>query len=101
MNRTELERSWAITKNHLESARRLIPEESPTDDVMQSRARYYEWLDHNELELALDELISIGDELVDNGVQLPADVWSELAAAASNMQLEQKAAFCRQRESSK
>ena len=101
MNRAELERAWAVTRNHLESACRQLPKESPSDEVAQRRVRYREWLDQNELGLALEELIFIGDELVANGLQLPAGVWSELAAAASNMQLEQKAASCRQKELAK
>jgi hypothetical protein len=51
-----------------------------------------DYLDHNELELAFDELESIGDE-----AHAAAPFWAELAQAAENMGLTQHAARCRQR----
>jgi hypothetical protein len=97
MDRKELEQSWATTRRHLGAAMRLLPTESPTDDIAQSRARYQDWLDHNELELALDELIFIAEEVLARGERPSSNVWSELSGAALSMALEEKAALCRLR----
>ena len=78
----DLEASWAVTRRHLDAAARMLPEER--------LAEYRSWLEHNELELALDELAAIGDAL-----HPPRGFWEELARAAANMRLDEKAARLR------
>jgi hypothetical protein len=75
----ELQRSWQITRQHLDAARSQLPKE------------YEDWLAHNELELAFDELEGIGLEVTCNHA-----FWSELLAAAENMSLPEHAERCRQ-----
>lgn len=82
MNRRELERSWAITRAHLSTAERLLPKDAVPGEGGCSLSRYREWLDHNELELALDELACVGDENT-----APREFWRALMEAAQNMGL--------------
>ncbi len=53
---------------------------------------YEEWLSHNELELAFDELEGIGQE-----IDCEQRFWFELLAAALEMSLPKHAERCRQR----
>jgi hypothetical protein len=83
MSRTELEESWAVTAQHLGAARALLsanPAPGPDGGTL---ARYQDFLEHNELELALDELADVG--LANSP---PADFWRNLCRAAENMGLE-------------
>lgn len=50
---------------------------------------YEDWLSHNELELAFDELEGIGDE-----IDFSHAFWSEMLAAAENMSLLKHAERC-------
>ena len=90
MNRKELERSWKITRSHLATARSFIPEAISTSDEGYSLARYDDWLSHNELELAFDELEGLGGEN-----ELGHQFWDALIAAAENMGLDNHANRCR------
>ncbi len=59
--RKELEASWSRTRAHLENAFAQLPA-SPVDAEEGGSAQQFgEWLDHNELELALDELEMLGE----------------------------------------
>ena len=80
----ELRESWAITVSLLESAKQELTASQLGD--------YTEFLCHNELELALDELERAGDE----GPR-SAKFWQLLAAAADNMKLVKRAADLRKR----
>ena len=80
--RKELEASWARTRTFLESAFAQLSA-SPTDGGEWAAAsRYREWLDHNELELALDELEMLGNEDCAG-----APFWRCLLQAATEMGL--------------
>jgi hypothetical protein len=88
MDRRELERSWAMTRRHLDSAFRLLAgRPSPTE-----LEQYNEYLDHNELELAFTELEALGDVN-----RAPDSFWDELIAAAENMGVNEHTERCRKR----
>ena len=80
----ELRRSWAKTISLLEKAKQLL---SPA-----RLESYGEFLSHNELELALDELAEAAEDESPS-----ADFWQTLAAAADNMHLGNRAAELRAR----
>jgi hypothetical protein len=71
----------------LTSAEKLLPYQLMVGEAGGTRERFQEWLDHNELELALDDLADIG--LANRAA---ACFWRELSAAAKNMGLDQKCA---------
>jgi len=77
----ELRRLWASVVHDFDRARALLP--IPPAESEGSVGRLTEWLDHNELELALDELEALGN---DNNVA--AAYWQALASAAERMGLE-------------
>lgn len=80
MTRKELEQKWEKTRGFLEAAAKLLPPSiSRTGDRL---VRYREWLEHNELELAYDELKGIGDDIL-----LPRQFWEALKNAAISMEL--------------
>ena len=84
-----LRESWARTEKYLRAARAQIS----ADVAVQSReslASYEQWLKHNELELALDDLES-------SNPQGTPEFWRNLLAAAENMQLADHAARYRKR----
>lgn len=84
---------WKVIRWHLEQARCMLP--APTrenfgelvDHDLASLAEYQENLDHNELELALDQLEGLGD-LND----CPGGFWRDLEKAADLMGLDKRAA---------
>jgi hypothetical protein len=78
----DLHRSWAQTSEHLKAAQALLPPITLEDPEIGTLARFNEWLDHNELELALDELVGLGEL---NQAEIP--YWQRLVAAAENMGL--------------
>jgi len=91
-NRLELERIWTQVHHHLEAAKNLLPvgaggsgEGGPLEDCQ-------EFLEHNELELAFDEL-----EMLGQANSVPQAYWHELSSAARLMRLEDKEARCRSR----
>jgi hypothetical protein len=90
MNRDELEASWRRTRKRFERAVALL---SVTGDARARLGSYQENLDHNELELALDDLEEAGD----GAIQSPA-FWEHLRWAAENMGLEERVATLQQRE---
>jgi hypothetical protein len=86
LERQRLRRSWSITRWHLDSATEFLPDAWLDAAERGPMAQYYEWIYHNELELALDELERLGDE---NGATTA--FWRELLVAAENMGLAQHA----------
>jgi hypothetical protein len=82
MARAELEQSWAVTVQLLEAARALLPGDPAAGPDGGTLMGYQEYLGHNELELALDELADVGA-----GNSAPAEFWSKLGRAAENMGL--------------
>ena len=91
MNREELERSWEITCSYLADARSFIPNDASPTDEGYSLSKYKDWLSHNELELAFDELEGLGHENA-----FGHKFWEALIAAADNMGLEDHAKRCRE-----
>ena len=82
MARAELEKSWAVTVQLLEEARALLRRDATPGPDGGTLARYQDYLGHNELELALDELADVG---VANSP--PREFWRKLCRAAENMEL--------------
>jgi hypothetical protein len=85
-----LRESWNVTCSHLERARTLLPSDLSVDPDVGSLERYHEWMEHNELELAFNELEGLGEIN-----ECPQAFWQELLAAAENMQLDRHAQRCR------
>ncbi|OAI49639.1 hypothetical protein AYO44_18385 [Planctomycetaceae bacterium SCGC AG-212-F19] len=71
---------WASVRQDFDDALALLPD--PLAEAEGSIARLTEWLDHNELELALDELEALGG---DNAA--PPAHWEKLRSAAERMGL--------------
>jgi hypothetical protein len=88
----KLERSWRTTTRRLEAARALLTGTTAEDPESGTLAAYEDYLTHNELELALDELEGVGK--LDGR---PPGFWRELLAAAENMGLREHAARYRVR----
>ncbi len=86
-----LKLSWEITRLHLDAARKSLPRqrEQPFDETI---SRYEEYLAHNELELAFEELEQIG-----TNQDCPRQFWQELLLAAQNMGLENHTARCKRK----
>jgi hypothetical protein len=74
-NRDELRKIWRRAAVHLEQARMALP-----DRRGQALMQYLEFLEHNELGLALEELAEVA-----RAQQAPRAVWTELLAAAGVM----------------
>ena len=85
-----LHKSWEITRLHLEKARNLLPSTLNESPEGGSLAEYEDFLSHNELGLAFDELELIGLEN-----PCPPEFWQEMLDAAENMQLNEQAERCR------
>jgi len=83
--RKELEASWARTRTYLESAFAQLPASPVEGEEGGSVQEYREWLAHNELGLALDELEMLGDE---NPVG--RSFWEFLLQAATEMKLDDR-----------
>jgi hypothetical protein len=79
-----LKRLWEAVRRDFDRARSLLPVRPA--EVEGSLDRLGEWLDHNELELALDELESLGE---DNTA--PPKFWEALRSAAERMRLTERA----------
>jgi hypothetical protein len=86
MDRAELERSWAATARHLSAARDQLPDVPAPGADGATVSGFEECLQHNEMELALDELEDLG--LTDAP---PAEFWRHLIRAAENMGLTDRA----------
>lgn len=78
-----LRASWKRTEAHLKEARRELPVDPVPGHEIGSAADFQEFLDHNELELALDELEGMAYTNPST-----ARFWFSLRKAASEMQLE-------------
>ena len=85
-----LEQSWNRTSAHLERAHALVA--SPNANVRKLSAEYREYLDHNELGLALNTLETIGEQ-----IDPPIEYWSHLENAALEMRLSDRVADIRNR----
>ncbi len=81
-----LQDGWAITRLHLEKARALLSQSLSIHKENDSLGMYQEWLSHNELELALDEL-----EMLGHIHSCSFEFWEELLIAAENMNLTEQA----------
>lgn len=92
MTQRELWKCWQVTKSHLRFAAQLLPDPLTQNDGGDSTKEigtldaYNEYLEHNELELALDQLEGLGEL---NAVA-PA-YWKNLANAAETMDLHERA----------
>jgi hypothetical protein len=80
MNKQNLEQSWTRTEKFLNEAASLVP---PGDS--KKLVQYKEYLGHNELELAMDEIFYLGKE---SGY--PSAFFSHLKLAAQNMGLTER-----------
>lgn len=78
MSRKDLEASWATTRMHLAVARGTLGELTAIDSVT-ALAESQEFLEHNELDLAMESLAAAGTPEAN-----PA-FWRSLADAASSM----------------
>lgn len=92
MTRADLEALWAQVSQELEGAARLLPSPAQKGDDGGTIEAFHDWLEHNELELALDEL-----ELLGEANEVPDDFWLHLATAAGFMKLDARQARCRSR----
>jgi hypothetical protein len=86
MASAELKRSWEVTTGHLQAARALLPSAPAPGADGGSVVEYQSFIEHNELELALDELADVGA-----ANRVVPQFWRSLAKAAENMGLTDKA----------
>ena len=82
---SKLEKQWKLTIAELESARGYIPPEGLDDELAKYLHEYNEFLEHNELELALDMLEEIGESM-----SLPEEFWRSAKKSAEIMGLEKR-----------
>ncbi|MGH3117016.1 MAG: MafI family immunity protein [Gaiellales bacterium] len=87
MDRRELEASWQITRRHLAAAKAELPR-SEGRALDRSLLIYREYVDHNELELAMHAL-----EHASESDRAPAAFWRALERAAANMGLTEAVEF--------
>jgi hypothetical protein len=91
-------KEWKIVRWHLEQARLVLPQDvlentgELPDHELGTLTAYDEYLDYNELELALDQLEGLG-ELND----CRGGFWRSLEKAAALMGLEERAASLHQK----
>jgi hypothetical protein len=84
MSDAELVKRWKITETLLERARHALPD-APVrheQEYAEHLAQYREFLEHNELELALDILEKLGHLIPARG-----GFWRDLERAAESMGL--------------
>jgi hypothetical protein len=81
MSDPKLIKSWKVTEALLERARHALPARNE-QEYAALLTRYREFLEHNELELALDILEEIGHLISARG-----GFWRDLERAAENMGL--------------
>ena len=77
----ELQESWDKTRSHLETARKRLAAKLEHSTRSDPLCQYEEWLEHNELELAMTELVAIGRECAITDEEF----WTALTLAARNM----------------
>lgn len=87
----ELQNSWRITQQYLEQAIAHFPDDAPSECEDGSLAGCRDYMQHNELGLAFDELNALGQA---NSV--PQAYWRSLLAAAENMKIAQGIKDCQQ-----
>jgi hypothetical protein len=80
MSSPELRASWATSLRHLAASRFYLPQDLPSAEAAQSWSEAEDYLHHNELGLALDYLVGLGE-----ACSAPPEFWQELLLAASNM----------------
>jgi hypothetical protein len=90
----KLLKRWKITVSLLERARRALPAVSGHDEqeCLALLSQYHEFLEHNELELALDTLEELGDL-----AGCPGGYWRDLERAAENMELMERLSALRKK----
>ena len=77
----DLRSSWAITSQHLIASKDHLPSSLP-NEALDALHQMDEFLNHNELGLALEEA-----EFLGNLCHSPPAFWAELQLAAENMGL--------------
>jgi hypothetical protein len=93
MPEIELLSRWKATRWHLEKARQLLPPDAVEnageipDENMATMATFQDFLDHNELELVLEQLEDVGELNNCSG-----GFWRHREKAARIMGLEERAA---------
>src|SRR5262245_12598005 len=94
MSPLELSKRWKVTQAHLEHARELLPPAPHSARAVYKRllSDYRSYLDHNELELALDMLQELGDLVPCRG-----GYWRNLERAAETMELQDRIPYLRER----
>jgi len=80
MSSPELRASWAISLRHLAASRFYLSQDLPGAEAIQSWSDAEDYLHHNELGLALDCLVDLGE-----ACSAPPEFWQELLLAAINM----------------
>ena len=70
---------WTQIESDLSCARRMLPDSAACDE---SVCRYHEFIEHNELELACDELEGYAKDHA-----VPREFWIALRDAATKMKL--------------
>ncbi len=93
MSQADLHASQAVTLRHLAASRYYLPEALPTEEAERCWQSMLSFLHHNELGLALDDAIELGQLC-----SAPNDYWAELRFAALSMGLHDHA-FLRQHRS--
>lgn len=83
----KLIKSWKVTEALLERAKRALPEPTAEnkEEYQNLLSKYRQFLEHNELELALDILEELGGL-----VHCRGGFWRDLERAAENMNLKDR-----------
>ena len=92
VEKPDLHALWQKVGDCFSAATALLPTDVRRGDEGGGIEAYREYLDHNELELALDEL-----EMLGTMNDVPDDYWSALATAAQVMGLREHEQRCRSR----
>jgi hypothetical protein len=92
MSPFELKASLAKTLRHLAASRFYLPQTLPSQDADACWLSMQEFLHHNELGLALDDAIELGEIC-----SAPKEFWVELHCAAANMGLQSHVAMLQAR----
>ena len=79
---TSLKHSWRITTKHLKEAHALLPKDLYFEEAKAFNNDFLEYIEHNELELALNSLDDLG--ILCNASN---QFWRQLELAALNMEL--------------
>ncbi len=85
----KLLKSWRITESHLEAAVSHLPKDAVLECEDGSLDGYRDWLRHNELGLAFDDLKALG-----HVNDVPREYWMALRNAAENMNLTESVEEC-------